>query len=343
MHHLRAGKPWAAIRVPIRLTGSDSQNYTIKNRHPVTIDTHKLTLESKLRYYGPTVYQDGGLIDKLIQEATINCKLDQIKIDTIYDDKATCTLPELEERVRAAHSRAQVLELELALPCAKLGSRDRRDRWITTKDGITIRYCYALARYQDQDQGANRLSEKTFEEYLDQWKNEFSKLNFQQAVDAMVDRRYCVIKPHTQSISGGPLVIQEIQFWCKGSHSRSVNRLMNQYPFWIRLGLGLLLGGMGPGLVWAISSQAIMLRFYANIRTYENEYEHDREPIAKPGQPMVNKYWLHTSIMTAVLGAIYVAYIYHFGEPDGSRTYKNAIVWGLPYSCLLFWKHTAPQ
>lgn len=341
MYHLRTIKTWAAIRVSTRLTGSMNQNYTIKNWHPVTIDTHKLVLESKLRYYGPTVYQDSSLIDKLIQEATTDCKLDQIKIDTIYDDKATCTLPGLDERVKAAHSHVQVLELELALPCVKLGSRDNRDRWITTKDGITIRYCYDLAHYQDQDQGANCLSEKTFEGYLDQWRNEFSKLNFRQAVDAIVDRRYCVIKSHAQSISGGPLVIQEIQFWCKSSHYRSVNRLMSQYPFWFRLGLGLLLGGMGPGLVWVISSQVIMLRFYANIHIYENE--HDREPIAEPGQPMVNKYWFHVSIMTAALVSIYAAYLYYFGEPDGSRTYISAVIWGLPYSCVLFWKHAASQ
>lgn len=140
-------------------------------------------------------------------------------------------------------------------------------------------------------------------------------------------------------------MIERVLFWDWGHvYYQSLCLLIDRYPFCYRLGLGLLLGGIGPGLVWTIGSQLIMFKFHDSLHDYEDDLGYmDYTPIAEPGQPTITMYWIYTGLMTAVLGAIYAAYLYCFGGPDGSHTYRNAIVWGLPYSCLLFWKQATPQ
>lgn len=64
---------------------------------------------------------------------------------------------------------------------------------------------------------------------------------------------------------------------------------------------------------------------------------------SEPGQPTITKYRVYVGMMTAVLALIYATYLYYSGEPDGTRLYRNALVWGLPYGYLLYRKQAASQ
>lgn len=170
------------LRATHRLSSSDRGHYTIKNKHPVTIDSRKLVFESQLHYYGSSAPNTGNLVDRLIREAAVNCKLDQIKVHTVHETRATCSLPGLDkEKIKEAHHNPDIDidELELALPCKRIGTNEFS---VTTKDGISVRYHYALAAYQEEPQDTICLDESIFRQHLNRWRTEFRGLKYYHAV-----------------------------------------------------------------------------------------------------------------------------------------------------------------
>lgn len=248
-------------------------HYTITNKHPITIDSRKLVFESKVHYYGSSTPNTGNLVDKLIREAAVDCKLDLIKIHTVYDTRATCSLPGLDDKVKAAHydSDMRIDKLELALPCKRLGT----SQWsVATKDGITVNYHYTLAVYHEDPQDTDRFNENIVAEYLIRWQTEFRGLKYQQAINTIRDSHYRKIKPLVPSVLGpnAPLIIERVLFHNWGHvYYQSLCRLIDRYPLWDRLCLGLLLGGIGPGIVWTIGSQMIIFKFCDSLCDYEDD------------------------------------------------------------------------
>lgn len=332
MHSFRMIKPWSSIGLRSMCDCKLAQILT--NQHLVqTRSGQKLRLESRLQYDGSSKALSASTVDAVIQEAISNRNLDQIPIDQDWGSQHfEVTIPEIDDKVKAVCAvtpHLRMTKFQLELPSITI---DTVDPYANTAEGINWFARHTLAcQHIDPSQAVSRVDKCLAMTYVDQWRTEFGRTSFGQAVKAIDDRRFNKIVLATDS----HLLIQHVSFWCSSPYYQTAARLMDKFPFLYRLAFGLAIGGLGPGLVWAICSQAIMLRFYFNLTNQDSDLGPATAPLAAPGWPAFIRYWLEVALMTGILLGIYATAIYHGASPDPARPYRNTIIWGASFYGLM--------
>ena len=303
---------------------------TLASQHLVqTKSGQKFRLESKLQYRGAAKALSTNAVDAIIQEAVTNRNFDQIPIDRDWrSDRFEVSIPEIDKKIEsecAVTPHLRLNKFQLELPCVTI---DRVEPWVSTAEGISWHAMYTLAYQQiDHSQAIPHMDKILARVYADQWRTEFEHITFDQAIKAIDNKPYNRVILATDS----HLLIQHVSYWCNNPYYQTTTRLMDKFPFLYRLCFGLVVGGLGPGLVWAVCTQAIMLRFYFNFTDQEEDWGPTRPPLSAPGRPAFVRYWLEVVLMTGILLGIYATAIYYGFGPDPTRLIRNTIIWGASF------------
>lgn len=185
----------------------------------------------------------------------------------------------------------------LAPPYYELGN-DKS--YVRTKDKVALQYdCTLFSQYLESKSDTDHESvdqTKMFESHMKTWKKEIQTRTY----------RFFLVNYHADDLKVIPLpanqfALQEARVFRFDSNQRFIGTLCAENPAMPQLAIGLLLGGIGPGLVWFAGCRLLLRNSCDNLYYVDPEYDEQYDGPSTAGNFARVEYKLKVALFTCVL------------------------------------------